>query len=62
MKTGIVNKEHGEFYNNIFGFRQRGDYEDFVEFDLDKVKSWLKSAKDFFDSTEKIIEDLIGNE
>ncbi len=62
VKTGIVNKEHGEFYNNIFGFRQRGDYEDFVEFDLDKVQSWLKSAKDFIDSTEKIIEGLIGNE
>jgi hypothetical protein len=30
--------------------------------EADKVKSWLKSAKDLIDSTEKIIEDLIANE
>lgn len=60
VKTGIISKVNGEFYNNIFGFRQRSDYEDFVEFDIDKVKNWLKSAKEFIDSTEIIIEDQIS--
>ncbi|MBM3708322.1 MAG: HEPN domain-containing protein [Actinobacteria bacterium] len=55
IKTGIISEQHGEFYNRIFGFRQRADYEDFVEFDYEKVKSWFESAKVFIDSVEKVI-------
>jgi len=52
VKTGIVEKKHGEFYNSIFGFRQRADYEDFVKFNREKVKSWLNNAKAFIDSVK----------
>ena len=49
------NEEYGDFYNRIFGFRQRGDYEDFVEFDYEKVKSWFDKTKDFINSIEQVI-------
>ena len=56
---GIVAEEHGDFYNKIFGFRQRGDYEDFVEFDQEKVKNWLENAKRFINSVEQTIQKII---
>jgi len=58
MKSGIISEEHGDFYNRMFGFRQRGDYEDFVEFDMEEVKRWLDRAKDFINSVEQVIEKI----
>ncbi len=58
MKSGIISEEHGDFYNRMFGFRQRGDYEDFVEFDREEVKRWLDRAKDFINSVEQVIEKI----
>jgi len=59
VKPGIIAEEHGDFYNGIFGFRQRADYEDFVEFDHEKVKSWLENAKKFINSVEQTIQKSI---
>ena len=58
IKTGIIAEEYGDFYNRIFSFRQRADYEDFVEFENQKVKSWLESAREFIDSVEKVINEI----
>lgn len=44
----------------VFGFRQRADYEDFVEFERQKVKSWFDSAKEFIDAVEKVIKETDG--
>ena len=59
VKPGIISEEYGDFYNRMFGFRQRGDYEDFVEFDCEEVKRWLSEAKDFINSVEQVIEKII---
>lgn len=55
VKPGIISEEYGDFYNRLFEFRQRGDYEDFVEFDYEKVKSWFDNTKDFINSLEQVI-------
>ena len=55
IKPGIISEEYGDFYNRMYGFRQRGDYEYFVEFDYEKVKSWFDNTKDFIDSIEQVI-------
>ncbi|NMB65414.1 MAG: HEPN domain-containing protein [Spirochaetes bacterium] len=47
IKTGIVPVKYGEFYNKMFEFRQRGDYEDFVEFKKELVHEWLLMAEEF---------------
>ena len=59
IKSGVISEEYGDFYNRIFGFRQRGDYEDFVEFDYKEVRRWLGEAKDFINSVEQVIEKVI---
>jgi uncharacterized protein (UPF0332 family) len=60
IKNGIISEEYGDFYNRVFGFRQRADYEDFVEFEHGKVKSWFDSTKDFIDSLEHVIQETIN--
>ena len=57
VRTGLISKEHGEFYNQIFKFRQRGDYQEFVSFEEDEVKDWLEKAKQFITAIEKVIEE-----
>src|ERR1700739_2549178 len=37
VKTGIVNKEHGDFYTEIFSMRQSGDYEDYCDYEEEDV-------------------------
>lgn len=59
VKTGMIPENFGEFYNKIFEFRQRGDYEDFVEFKEEQVKDWLIMAEAFIKFVEKVIEKLI---
>jgi len=59
IKSGIISEEHGNFYNRMFGFRQRGDYEDFVEFDYKEVKKWFDEAKDFINSVEQVIKKVV---
>jgi uncharacterized protein (UPF0332 family) len=60
IKTGIIYEEYGDFYNRMFGFRQRADYEDFVEFEHEKVKSWFESTKDFIIAIEQVIRETIN--
>ncbi len=55
VKTGIVSKELGKFYSNIFNLRHTGDYDDFVEFDKNEVIINLKPANNLIDSIEQII-------
>lgn len=55
VKPGYISEEYGDFYNRMSGFRQRGDYEDFVEFDYEMVKSWFDSTKDFINAIEEVI-------
>jgi uncharacterized protein len=55
IKTGIISEQCGNFYNIMFGFRQRADYEDFVEFEYEKVKNWIAGTGEFIDSVEKLM-------
>jgi len=55
VKTGVVGEEFGDFFNRMFEFRQRGDYEDLVEFNKEDVKIWLEKAEEFIEATDKIV-------
>jgi len=59
IKTGIIREKLGDFYNNMFEFRQKGDYGDFVEFEKEKVHDWLKKAEYFINAIDEIITDII---
>lgn len=45
VKTGIVDKNLGWLYSDLFKKRQRGDYEDFVTFEKEEVKDMLQRAE-----------------
>jgi len=47
INKGIVEKDIGRFYNEIFEFRQKGDYKDFVKFEEKDVEKWLNEATKF---------------
>lgn len=44
IKTGIIPKESGKFFSDIFDLRQTGDYDDFVVFEKEDVISMLSST------------------
>ena len=47
LKPGIVDKETAKFYNNLFKYRQEGDYTDFVEFEQSFVKPLIPRAEKY---------------
>jgi len=61
IKTGLIAKEYGDFYNKIFEFRQKSDYEDFVEFEEERVKDWFLKGEDFIAAVDKKIDELLGS-
>jgi len=58
VKTGRINKELGKFYNRMFEHRKSGDYGELVEFEEEDVRRWLKTAEEFLDAVEKLMEEL----
>ena len=52
VNKGVVDKETGKFFADIFVNRQEGDYKDFVEFKKDDVEVWLKRAEEFIKKIE----------
>jgi len=55
VKTGVITKEAGEFYTDIFDQRQTGDYEDFFFFVKDDVMALLPPARDLIATIEQIL-------
>jgi len=61
VKTGIIPVKYGQFYNAMFEFRQRGDYEDFVEFEKEMVQEWLVTAQEFVAVIIKTIDSMMNS-
>ncbi len=57
VKTKKINSEFGKFYNDLFDWRQEGDYSDFTKFDSEVVLPLLNLSEKFI----KFIEDLIAH-
>ena len=53
VNKGLVEKRWGEFYSDMSKRRQKGDYQDFVEFDKQEVEEWLKKAEEFVRTIEE---------
>ncbi len=54
IKTGLIEKQLGKFYSNMFDNRQEGDYKDFVKFKKEDVKEWFKRAEEFINKIEEL--------
>lgn len=55
IKNGIIEKEIGKFYSQIFDLRQTGDYEDFIDFSQDQVMDLLEPAQKLIIQIESIL-------
>jgi uncharacterized protein (UPF0332 family) len=55
VKTGLISREHGRFYDEIFEARQRGDYIELVRFERGLVEEWLKQASEFVKAVRAVI-------
>ncbi len=55
VKSGIISKESGKFYSDIFDMRHSGDYDDFVDFTKEDVLEALTPANDLISSIELLI-------
>ncbi len=58
VRPGWVSREEGRFYDELFKYRLRADYEDLVELQLDDLRSWLNRTEKFV----KLINDLVDRE
>jgi uncharacterized protein (UPF0332 family) len=55
VKTGIIQKESGKFYTDIFDKRQTGDYDDFVELTEEDVVSLIDPARQLIEEIEVLL-------
>jgi uncharacterized protein (UPF0332 family) len=55
IKKGIIPKELGKLYSQLFTWRQKGDYDDLFDFDRDKVIPYLEPVKGLIVLIEEII-------
>lgn len=60
VNKGLVSKEDGRFYFEMFKRRQTGDYRDFVEFEKGDVEKWLIRAKEFVKKIEEVASRLLS--
>lgn len=47
VRTGVLSKTRGQFYDRLFDNRQKADYADLVVFDTAEVGAWLHEARGF---------------
>ncbi len=55
VKPGLISRESGQFYDEIFEARQRGDYIELVRFEKKQVEKWLQRASEFVKAVRALI-------
>lgn len=55
IKTGIISKDLGKIFSQLFMWRQKGDYDDLFDFEKDKVLPYLEPVKELIETIGKIV-------
>ncbi len=55
IKSGVIDKELGRYYSNIFDKRLTGDYDDFIDYEKGDVLTLLKPAHELILEISKLI-------
>jgi uncharacterized protein (UPF0332 family) len=55
IKTGIIPKELGKLYSDLFDMRHSGDYDDFVEYTQEDIHAVLDPAKDLISIIAQLV-------
>jgi uncharacterized protein (UPF0332 family) len=56
VQTGIINRDLGKHFSELFEKRQKGDYNDFFDFDEETVLRLHQPSIDFIRAIEMLIE------
>jgi len=62
VNKGLIERQWGEFYSDMFDRRQKGDYSDFVKFKKQDVEIWLKKAEEFMGIMRRLTLEIIQHE
>ena len=55
VQSGIVSKEDGHFFSDLYDRRQTGDYDDYVLYDESTVLSLYNQAQEFIGRMVKLV-------
>lgn len=55
IKSGKIESESGRFLARLFDLRQTGDYDDFIDFDREKVTELLEPANQLISTIEGLL-------
>ncbi|OQX76936.1 MAG: hypothetical protein B6D64_09010 [Bacteroidetes bacterium 4484_276] len=55
IKTGLIDKEKGRFFSDIYDKRQTGDYDDFISYTEEDILSLIPIAKTFIAKIEELL-------
>jgi uncharacterized protein (UPF0332 family) len=58
VQNGIVSKEDGRFFSDLYDRRQTGDYDDFINYDESTVNQLFYQAEEFLIRILKLINHL----
>ena len=55
IHAGLIDTDYGKIINKAFNRRTKGDYDSYIEFDLETVKEMYEEMKDFNSTIEQFI-------
>ena len=55
IKTGIIPKDLGKIYSQLFTWRQKGDYDDLFDFDQEKVLPYFTPNQKLIETVDSLI-------
>jgi len=55
VKTGMISASLGKFYDLLFDSRQRGDYQELVEFSEEQVRESIFQAQEFVNIMSELL-------
>jgi uncharacterized protein (UPF0332 family) len=57
VKTGIIDKEIGKHYSDLFDKRHKGDYNDFYDHDRETVQRLFPKTKTLIFRIQELLQD-----
>jgi uncharacterized protein (UPF0332 family) len=55
VKVGLISKDLGKVYSQLFSWRQKGDYDDLFDFSQDKVMPYFAPVEELIVQVEKYL-------
>lgn len=61
VKTGIVSKDNGKLYSQLFSYRQKGDYDDNYDIDIEEIKPLVEPIGNFITIISNLAQQAISS-